>query len=139
MRRQPWPTKHSLSMKTKFFLSASLALSTATLLLAAPLEVTTAVHTKPDPSSPAISYLKAGTDPVPAPNAPANLPAGWIAIELPGPFEGYVENKDLSKALDVKPGVSIRMAPKPDAPVLAVAEKDEKASITGLRGKWTQI
>ena len=126
-------------MKTKLLQSAALLLSATVSLLAAPLAVTTAVHTKPEASSPAISYLKAGTDPVPAPNAPANLPAGWIAIELPGPFEGYVENKDLSKALDVKPGVSIRMAPKPDAPVLAIAEKGDKATITGLRGKWTQI
>lgn len=126
-------------MKTKLLRSATLALGAATSLFAAPLAVTTAVHTKPDASSPAISYLKAGTEPATASNAPANLPAGWIAIELPGPFEGYVENKDLSKGLDVKPGASIRLAPKPDAPVLAVAEKDDKATITGLRGKWTQI
>ena len=126
-------------MKIKLLNSVLFLMGGAASLIAAPLAVTTAVHTKPDASSPAISFLKAGTDPVPAANSPANLPAGWIAIELPGPFEGYVENKDLSKALDVKPGVSIRMAPKADAPVLAVAEKDEKVTITGLRGKWTQI
>jgi hypothetical protein len=126
-------------MKTKLLLSAGLALFTATWLIAAPLTVTSAVHTKPDATSPALTYLKAGTEPTPAPNQPANLPAGWIAIELPGPFEGYVENKDLNKGLDVKPGASIRLAPKPDAGVLAIAEKDDKASITGLRGKWTQI
>ena len=33
----------------------------------------------------------------------------------------------------------IRMAPHADGGVLGVAEKDEKATITGLRGKWTQI
>jgi hypothetical protein len=108
-------------------------------LFAAPLTVTTAVHTKPDPASPAISFLKAGAEAVAAPNAPANLPAGWIAIELPGPFEGYVENKDLNKDLDLKPGSNIRVAPKADAGVLAIAEKNDKVSITGLRGKWTQI
>jgi hypothetical protein len=62
-----------------------------------------------------------------------------MAIDLPGPFEGYVENKDLSKALDVKPGSSIRVAPKADAGVLTLAEAGDKTSITGLRGKWTQI
>jgi hypothetical protein len=134
-------------MKTKLLPSVAsfhsfvvgLALSAAASLTAAPLAVTTAVHTRPDASSPAISFLKAGTDPVPAANAPSTTPAGWIAIELPGPFEGYVENKDLSKSLDVKPGVAIRLAPKTDAGVLAVAEKDDKTTITGLRGKWTQI
>jgi hypothetical protein len=62
-----------------------------------------------------------------------------MAVELTGPFEGFVENKDLTKGLDVKPGVSIRVAPKADAAVLTIAEKGEKASITGLRGRWTQI
>lgn len=126
-------------MKTKLLCSASLVLSAVTSLFAAPLTVTTAVHTKPDTTSPAIHFLKAGTDPVPAADSPANLPAGWMAVELPGPFEAYVENKDLSKGLDVKPGTNIRVAPKPDAGVLTVAGKDEKATITGLRGKWTQI
>lgn len=126
-------------MKTKILCSLALASSAFASLIAAPLTVTTAVHTKPDDKSPAISYLKAGTDPVPAPSAPANLPAGWTAIELPGPFEGYIESKDLTKALDVKPGTNIRLAPKADAPVLAVADRGDKTSITGLRGKWTQI
>ena len=120
-------------------LVAAAALSAIASVLAAPLTVTTAVHTKPDATSPAISFLKAGAEPTPAPNSPASLPAGWIAVELPGPFEAYVENKDLSKGLDVKPGASMRVAPKADAGVLAVAEKDDKVTITGLRGKWTQI
>lgn len=104
---------------------------------ASPLPVTTAVHTRPDASSPAITYLKAGSEPTAAPGISA--PDGWMPIQLPGPFEGYVENRDLTKSLDLKPGVSIRLAPRPDAGVLALAEKDEKATITGLRGKWTQI
>jgi hypothetical protein len=116
-----------------------LALGAIASVSAAPLTVTTAVHTKPDATSPAISFLKAGSEPVPAAEAPADLPAGWIAVELPGPFEAYVENKDLNKGLDVKPGASMRVAPKADAAVLAVAQKDDKATITGLRGKWTQI
>ncbi len=126
-------------MKTKLHLSAILCAVLAPALPAAPLPATTAVHTQPDASSPAISYLKAGTDPVPAAGAFASTPAGWMAIELPGPFEGYVENKHLAKSLDVKPGTSIRLAPKADAGVLAVAVKDDKTSITGLHGKWTQI
>jgi hypothetical protein len=134
-------------MKTKYTRPATtlvrhvifLALGAIASVSAAPLTVTTAVHTKPDATSPAISFLKAGSEPVPAADAPADLPAGWIAVELPGPFEAYVENKDLNKGLDVKPGASMRVAPKADAAVLAVAQKDDKTTITGLRGKWTQI
>ena len=124
-------------MTPKLLRSAALALGALASLAAAPLAVTTAVHTKPDPASPALTFLKAGTEPVASTTATA--PAGWIAIDLPGPFEGYVENKDLSKSLDVKPGVAIRLAPKPDAGVLTLAEQTDKTSITGLRGKWTQI
>ena len=124
-------------MPTKFLRTAALALGALASLAAAPLAVTTAVHTKPDPASPALTFLKAGTEPVAA--ASATAPDGWLAIDLPGPFEGYVENKDLTKTLDVKPGVSIRLAPKPDSGVLAVADKADKTSITGLHGKWTQI
>ena len=109
------------SAKPVFTILVAVALSAIARVAAAPLAATTAVHTKPDATSPAISFLKAGAEPVPAPNAPPSLPAGWIAIELPGPFEAYVENKDLTKGLDVKPGVSIRVAPKSDAGVLAVA------------------
>lgn len=126
-------------MTTKLLHSLSLLLAGVTVVCAAPLPVTTAVHTKPDAASPAISYLKAGTEPVAAAGTLASTPAGWMAIELPGPFEGYVENKDLTKSLDVKPGAPIRLAPKADAGVLVLAEKDDKTSITGLRGKWTQI
>lgn len=123
-------------MKIKLLCSAALAVAG---LHAAPVAVTTAVHTKPNATSPAISFLKAGTDPVPAKDASASTPAGWMAVELTGPFEAYVENKDLTKGLDVKPGVSIRVAPKADAAVLTTAAQGEKTTITGLRGKWTQI
>lgn len=117
----------------------TLAVVAATRLFGAPLAAPTAVHTKPDPLSPAITFLKAGTEPTASLSAPADLPAGWIAVELPGPFEVYVENKDLTKALDVKPGTPIRLAPKADAGVLTIAEKGDKTSISGLKGKWTQL
>ncbi len=126
-------------MKIKFLAFAALAGGVYAPLAAAPLAATSAVHTRPDPTSPAFTSLKAGTEPVAAASRLGTTPAGWMAVEIPGPFEGYVENKDLAKSLDVKPGASIRLAPKADAGVLAVAEKDDKATITGLRGKWTQI
>ncbi len=131
-------------MKTKPCLAALrvltvLAAVAATRLSGAPLAGPAAVHTKPDANSPAITVLKAGTEPTASLSAPADLPAGWIAVELAGPFEGYVENKDLTKALDVKPGTPIRLAPKADGAVLTIAEKGDKTTISGLKGKWTQL
>lgn len=126
-------------MKTSLAALLVSALTAIATGRAAPLTVTTAVHAKPDATLPAISYLKAGTDPTPAIGVSTALPPGWIAVELKGPFEGFVENKDLAKSLDVKPGAPIRLAPKADAAVLAQAEESDRTTITGIRGKWTQI
>lgn len=125
-------------MKTKLALSAALLAVTASLR-AAPLTATAAVHTQPSEASPAFTYLKAGTDPVAAPGSVATTPAGWLAVEMPGPFEGFVLNKDIQKSLDVRAGAQIHTAPKTTAPVLATMEAADKATITGLEGRWTRI
>jgi len=126
-------------MKTLFnFLS--LLLATAAAALAAPLGSATAVHTSPDESSVVIAVLSAGTEPVATLGATmANTPAGWMAIELAGPFDGYVLNKDILKSLDVREGAPIHLAPKPESGVLSTMAKGDKSNITGLHGKWTQI
>ncbi len=126
-------------MKTKFLSALSLFFAGHVALTAAPLTATTAVHTKPDLGSPAISYLKAGTEPIPVLAGIASTPAGWMAVEVAGPFKIYVENKDLAKSLDPKPGVPLRLAPKPDAGILALAEQSDKTALTGVRGKWTEF
>jgi hypothetical protein len=123
-------------------MKTTLRLSTAVLLLAAPLVAaplmeTTAIHAQPDAATPAIGYLKAGTDPAAAANTTA--PQGWMAIELPGPHEAYVNNNDFSKSLDIHPGAAIRLMPKADAPVLTTMQEGDKTEITGLRSGWTQI
>lgn len=127
-------------MKTKFLPFAALFVSAA-IAWAAPLTETTAVHTKPDQASPSVTFLKAGSEPVATsnPDALGTTPAGWLAVDLPGPFECYVLNKDLTKSLDVKPGANIYLAPKLEAGVLTVGLKDDKATLTGYQGKWTQI
>lgn len=124
-------------MKTKRLALAALLASASAF--AAPLTETTAIHTKPDPSSPAVTFLKAGTKPAVVRDSGGSTPAGWLAVELPGPFEAYVLNKDLTKSLDVKVGANLYLAPKPDAGVLTVAAPDDKTTLTGLYGKWTQI
>jgi hypothetical protein len=126
-------------MKTKLALFATWLAATASLA-AAPLTATTAVQTRPDDAAPVVSYLKAGTEPTPAATAVlANTPAGWMAVDLVGPFEAYVENKEIGKGLDVRPGASIYLQPKLDSGVLTTMEKGDKVEITGLRGKWTQV
>ena len=123
-------------------MKTTLRLSTAVLLLAAPLAAaplmeTTAIHAQPDAATSAIGYLKAGTEPTAAANTTA--PQGWMAIELPGPHEAYVSNNDFSKSLDIHPGAVIRLMPKADAPILTTMQEGDKTEITGLRSGWTQI
>jgi hypothetical protein len=127
----------NLLKSMKINLSLSLALLAASSLAAAPLSKTTAIHAQPNASSPAIAVLNAGAEPVLATNA--NAPAGWTAVELAGPHEVYVQNKDILKSLDVRPGASFYTAPKADAPVLTTMSKGDVAEISGLHGRWTQI
>jgi hypothetical protein len=125
-------------MKTN--LRSLLALfATAATAFSAPLGSSTAVHSRPDASSPAVAVLKAGTEPTPAASADLALPPGWQAIELAGPHEVYLHGKDLTKNLDIKPGAEFRIQPKADAPILAAYTAGDSAEITGLRGKWTQF
>ena len=124
-------------MKTN--LRLLLALLTATSLVAAPLTSTTAVHTRPDAAAPTVTVLKAGSEPTPAIGLALPLPPGWQAVELTGPHEVYLQGKDLTKNLDIRPGSEFRTAPKADAPVLIAFTAGDKAEITGLRGKWTQF
>lgn len=106
---------------------------------AAPLTATAAVHTKPDTTAPTLTFLKAGTEPAVAAEAAAGTPPGWTAVELAGPFEGYVQSKDLSKELDVKDGAPIYLSSQTTAGVLAVAQKGDQIEITGFAPRWTKI
>lgn len=125
-------------MQTKISLFA-LALATAATAVAAPLPATTAVHTKPDVSAPVITVLNAGAEPVVANEALSTSPAGWLPVTVSGPFEGYVPNKEITKGLDIRVGASVHKEPNADAGVLTTIEESDKAEITGLRGRWTQI
>lgn len=139
-KRPPVVNLPHLSMKTdirSFFVFASLWL--VSVATAAPLTGTTAVHVQPAGASPVITYFKAGTEPTPSNLATDMAPEGWQAVSLPGPHEGYVQNKDLTKALDVSVGVAIHISPDPASAVIATSAPGDKTTITGLQGKWTQI
>ncbi|HEY1793704.1 MAG TPA: hypothetical protein VGG34_12365 [Opitutaceae bacterium] len=120
----------------------SLLLAAAALPLsmaASTLPVATAVQSRPDPSAGVILILPAGSEMPPASTKAAPPPAGWMAVDISGKFEGYVRNRDLTKSLDVIPGSKVYLGPKEDAGVLDTYSKGDKAEITGLHGGWTQI
>jgi hypothetical protein len=125
-------------MKIKLILSAA-GLAWCAALGAAPLGVSTAVQSQPDPASPVIAVLSAGTEQPPVSDKAGPAPAGWIAVDVRGPFVGYVKNKDLTKQLDVVPGAQVYLGPKDSSGVLEVFAKGDTAVITGLHGSWTQI
>ena len=104
---------------------------------ATPLTTPTAVHTQPDTNSSVIKVLSPGVNFVE--DSTAAAPTGWTPIINEGPFEGYVLNRDIDKGLRVKLGAPIHMQPKTNSGVLTTMEDEDKASITGLHGKWTQI
>jgi hypothetical protein len=112
-------------------------IASGAILVAAPVSSPTAVHTQPSDTAPVITVLSAGSEP--ATTESATAPSGWSAVELPGPFQVFVQNKDFTKSLDVKPGASLYLAPKADAGVLATASKGDRSEITGIHGKWTQV
>ena len=124
-------------MKINTLRLAAILTAALTTLGAAPLAETAAVHTKPDATSPTVAFIKAGAEPVAATDITA--PAGWLAVTLSGTHEVYAANKDINKALDVRPGAPYRSEPKADAPILALAQAGDTAEITGLHGKWTQL
>lgn len=115
------------------------ALLAASSLSAAPLTSSTAVHSRPEASAPTIATLPAGTEPTPAVGTALPLPSGWTAIELSGPKDAYIQNKDLQKDLEVKPGAPFRSAPKIDAAVITTKDPGDQVEITGYHGKWTQV
>lgn len=125
-------------MQTKLALLLA-GLAAAATAVAAPLTSATAVHTSPDENAPVITVLKAGTEPVAANEALASSPAGWLPVTVPGPFEGYVQNKDVTKGLDIRVGAQVRQQPKSDAGLLTEIDVGDKTEITGLHGRWTQI
>jgi hypothetical protein len=121
--------------------SLALALGMAALpftLGAAPVTQETPVRSRPDPQAPVLTVLQPGAQ-LPPSAAGVNTPSGWMAVQLAGPHEVYVDNKDVTKALDVKPGADLRIEPTPGAAILTQAAANDPVEITGLRGRWTQL
>ncbi len=116
-----------------------LFLAATTVVCAAPLGRDASVYARPEPSASLIKVLPAGTVPVPAtaPSEPA--PAGWLAVELSGPHELYVDNKDVGKNFDVKPGSFFFLRADPRAPVVATMQPGDQAELLNLAGDFTSF
>jgi hypothetical protein len=91
----------------------------------------TAVFMQADAASPVIARLKSGDTVV----YTGEAPAGWRRVEVSGPFEAYAFSRDITKALDVREGANILVEPSKTAAVLTVAQKGDKAEVTGLAGR----
>lgn len=127
---------HPLPMTTRLLLA--LLVCGAVRLGADTVASDTAVFAAPDSTSAVISRLKAGTT---IQAAAGDAPAGWKRIEVDGPFTAFVSSGNINKDLEVQPGAAIRLAPKNDSPVLAIAEEGDKAEVTGLAGNgdWCRV
>ena len=121
-------------MKTNL---ALLALAGAALRLAAAETLTadTAVFQQADASSPVITRLAAGS----TVDFVGDAPAGWRRVEVTGTFEAFVHTRDITKGLDVREGAKMLTAPAVTAPILSLAQKDDKSEIIGLRGDYCQV
>jgi hypothetical protein len=124
------------AMNLRHLLLGTLLVATAALR-AEPLTRDASVYARPEPSATVLKVLPAGTDPVPA-IAPAEpAPAGWLAVEVPGPRELFVNNGDVAKNLDVKPGSFFYLRPDRRAPVVATMQPGDKAELANLAGDFT--
>ena len=122
----------------RLFLSLA-AFASALPLAAAPLTQAAAVYSRPETTAFVLTELTAGTEPVTAATGYGSLPAGWIAVTLAGPHEVFVQNKDITKSLDVAVGAPLHKEPKIESAVIANSAQGDITEIIGLRGRWTHL
>jgi hypothetical protein len=122
----------------RLFLSLA-AFASALPLAAAPLTQAAAVYSRPETTAIVLTELPAGTEPVTAATGYGSLPAGWIAVTLAGPHEVFVQNKDITKSLDVAVGAPLHKEPKIESAVIANSAQGDITEIIGLRGRWTHL
>ncbi|HLP07251.1 MAG TPA: hypothetical protein VK178_03735 [Opitutaceae bacterium] len=110
------------------FLVATAALRAETLTRDA------TVYARPEPSATVLKVLPAGTEAVPAANPSEPAPAGWMAVEAPGSYTLFADNKDVGKNLDVKAGAFFYLRADRRAPVVATMQAGDKAEFVDISG-----
>lgn len=106
-------------------------------LRAEPLTRDATVYARPDPASTVLKILPAGTATTTAMNPTEPVPSGWMAVEIAGPHELFIENKDVAKNLDAKPGAFFYLRPDRHAPVVATMQPTDRAELANLAGDFT--
>jgi hypothetical protein len=119
-------------MKLRLLFLGSALITTA--LAAEPLTRDATVYARPDPGAPVLQVFPAGTLPTPAANLAEPTPEGWMAVEVPGPHDVFVPNRNVGKSLEVKPGSFLYLRPELTAPVVATMEATDKTDLAGLAG-----
>jgi hypothetical protein len=110
----------------------------ATALTAEVATRATPVHLRPDSGSPVLRLIKPG-ETLPEVVSGHSAASGWTTVALPGPHDVFVENRYIGKDLDVEPGAPLHLGAKTSTPVLTQSTVDDVVTITGLRGRWTQL
>lgn len=119
-------------MNLRAFLLASLLVAGNSAVLAEPLARTASVYARPEPSATVLGVIAAGTEPQPALNPAEPAPYGWMAVEFAGTHTLFVDNKDVAKNLDVKPGAFFYLRPDRRSPVVATMQPGDKAELAVL-------
>lgn len=96
------------------------------------------VYLAPDAASPVIATLPPSVLTLLVATA---TPAadGWSQIQVPGPHNVFVANRDLLKNFDLRVDAPYRLTADENAPALARVKKDDQLEIVGLEGRWLQV
>jgi|GEM_PF-785309 len=115
------------------------ATAEARQIIGSALAKETPARLAPSETAAVLRVFAAGSKLKPTTTPTADLSANWNAISLDGPFTLYVRNGDIDKGLAIKPASPLYLEPDTAAAVVAYAEEGDAITITGLRGRWTQI
>jgi len=129
------------AMNLRLFLPGFVLLTCGVAASAQALQRDATVYVRPDPAAATLSVLPAGAVPTSAAAPAVPAPEGWLAVDVAGPHDVYVHNKNVGKNLEVKPGSELRLRPDAAAPVVAIMEAGDKADLGGLAGPrrdWSQ-
>lgn len=99
------------------------------------------LYLEPDRETEAVAELEADDERLVTAESVMDEPRqaeGWYWFEYEGTFTGFVQNKEIGKDLEVKPGAFVFLRPTETSPVLATIEKGDTTELIWA-GDWTEI